>query len=84
MNEVGEAFMKRISGNPQFQEAEKSGKAFVIAGRPSSVVDLSRYTPAELEIIEFLQKERGRPMTQGEIDFQLEMAKSILGPDLTG
>jgi hypothetical protein len=27
-----EAFMKAISGNPQFQEAQKSGKAFVIGG----------------------------------------------------
>ena len=31
-----EAFMKRISGNPRFQEAKESGKAFVITGhRPS-------------------------------------------------
>jgi hypothetical protein len=50
----------------------------------AAVADLSRYTPAELEIIEFLQKSRGRPMTQGEIDFQLDQAKSVLGPDLTG
>jgi hypothetical protein len=27
-----EVFMKEISGNPRFQEAEKSGKAFVIGG----------------------------------------------------
>jgi hypothetical protein len=31
-----EAFIKRISGKPRFQEAKKSGKAYVIAGqRPS-------------------------------------------------
>lgn len=42
-----------------------------------------RYSPRELRIIHFLQKE-GRPMTQGEIDFQLAIARSILGPDLTG
>jgi hypothetical protein len=27
-----EAFMKAISGSPQFREASKSGKAFVIVG----------------------------------------------------
>jgi hypothetical protein len=27
-----EAFMKQISGDPQFREARKSGKAYVIAG----------------------------------------------------
>jgi hypothetical protein len=27
-----ERFMKQISGDPQFQEAEKSGKAYVIGG----------------------------------------------------
>jgi hypothetical protein len=27
---VREAFMKRIRGNPEFQEAKKSGRAFVI------------------------------------------------------
>jgi hypothetical protein len=31
---VREAFMKRISGNPRFQEA-RTGKAFVIAGHPA-------------------------------------------------
>jgi hypothetical protein len=54
------------------------------AAAPSNAVDLSRYSPAEREIINFLQKDRGRPMTQGEIDFQLDQAKSVLGPDLTG
>jgi hypothetical protein len=29
---VRERFMKRISGNPRFLEAKKSGKAFVIVG----------------------------------------------------
>jgi hypothetical protein len=52
--------------------------------QPKDVVDLSRYSPAEREIIDFLQKDWGRPITQGEIDFQLDQAKSILGPDLTG
>jgi hypothetical protein len=42
----------------------------------------ARYSAAELRIIHFLQTKRGRPMTLGEIDLQLEMAKSILGPDL--
>jgi hypothetical protein len=33
---VREAFMRHISGNPRFQEAKPSGKAFVIGGaRPS-------------------------------------------------
>jgi hypothetical protein len=37
---VVEAFMKRISGNPRFREARKSGRAFVIAGqRPSKQTD---------------------------------------------
>jgi hypothetical protein len=30
-----EAFTKAISGNPQFKEARKSGKAYVIAGPPA-------------------------------------------------
>jgi hypothetical protein len=37
-----------------------------------------------LQIIAFLAKREGRLLTQGEIDFQLDQAKSILGPDLTG
>jgi hypothetical protein len=43
-----------------------------------------KYTPREQAIIDFLQKKRDRPMTQGEIDFQLALAKSVLGPDLLG
>jgi hypothetical protein len=43
-----------------------------------------RYTAAERDIIFFLQEKWGRPPTQGEIDFQLDLAKTILGPDLTG
>jgi hypothetical protein len=30
-----EAFTKAISGNPQFQEARKPGRAFVIGAKPS-------------------------------------------------
>jgi hypothetical protein len=43
-----------------------------------------RYTAAELRIIAYLAKIKGRLLTQGEINFNLAAAKSILGPDLTG
>jgi hypothetical protein len=39
-----------------------------------------KYTPAEQAIIDLLRKDWRRPMTQGEIDFQLEMAKSNSRP----
>jgi hypothetical protein len=55
-----EQFMKTISKHPEFQEAQKSGKAFVI------VVDLSHYSEAEREIIDYLQRCEGRPLTQEE------------------
>ena len=31
-----------------------------------------------------IERDWGRPLTQGEIDFQLDLAKTVLGPDLTG
>jgi hypothetical protein len=33
-----EAFMKAISGNPRFQEAKKSGKAFIIGGKAPNAI----------------------------------------------
>jgi hypothetical protein len=44
-----------------------------------------RYTAAELRLVHWLQMRCfERPMTPGELEFQLQLAKSILGPDLTG
>jgi hypothetical protein len=43
-----------------------------------------RYNPAELRIIAFLAKIKGRLLTPEEINLALAQAKSILGPDLTG
>jgi hypothetical protein len=31
-----EAFTKAVSGNPRFQEAKKSGRAYVIGAKPSA------------------------------------------------
>ena len=49
-----------------------------------NVVDLSRYTKAEREIIEFLQRRKSRPLTQEEINLSLEQARAIHGDDLMG
>jgi hypothetical protein len=47
-------------------------------------VDLSRYSKAEREIIDLVQKRQGRALTQEEINLSLEQARAIHGDDLTG
>ena len=55
-----------------------------IGTKQKPAVDLSHYSKAEREIIEYLQKDEGRPLTQGEINLALEQAKAIHGDDLDG
>jgi hypothetical protein len=74
----------KLSNNPRFHQAEPSAAVVIVGAKPTRAVDLSRYSPAEREVIDYLRKDWGRPMTQGEIDFQLDLAKTVLGPDLTG
>jgi hypothetical protein len=72
---VPEAFTRKISGDPQFQIAKPSGKAFVIGGaKPPTTRAL---TPEEQEIITLLETSRGRPLTEQEIYLSLEQARHI-------
>jgi hypothetical protein len=52
--------------------------------KPSNEVDLSRYSPAERRIIDLVAKNKGRPLTQQEVNLALEQARAIHGDDLTG
>ncbi len=52
--------------------------------KPSNEVDLSRYSPAEQAIIAMVAKNKGRALTQEEINLSLEQARAIHGDDLTG
>jgi hypothetical protein len=72
-----EEFLRAIANNPQFQEAEKSGKAFVIGGAKP-------YSEAEREIIASLRNAFGRSPTQEEINLSLQQARAIYGEDLLG
>ena len=51
---------------------------------PIGTVDLSRYSKAEREIINLMQKGEDRPLTQEQINNGLEQAKAIFGDDLMG
>jgi hypothetical protein len=56
----------------------------------ASVIDFVSYRRyrlcrnAERSIIDYLQKSRGRPLTQEEINLSLEQARAIHGDDLEG
>jgi len=41
-------------------------------------------SPREREIIDMIERDKGRPLTEQEIFWSLEQAKAILGDDLEG
>jgi hypothetical protein len=80
---MGACDIPELEYDPTFdQRPKRAGRGASYRPRPGRRTN--RYSAAEQEIIDFLQKKCGRPLTQGEIDFQLDQAKSILGPDLAG
>jgi hypothetical protein len=75
--------MKKLADNPRFKPA-KQATAHMIVGAQPATVDLSRYSAREREIIDYLQKDEGRPLKQEEINLGLEQARAIHGDDLEG
>jgi hypothetical protein len=84
-----EAFMRHISNHPQFREAKKSGKAFVIVGAPMTK-KLHAYSPTlttrvvlqqlwddERQIVELMARLRGLTPEQFSVqDVNLILAEA--------
>jgi hypothetical protein len=80
------AIVERSKGQPLTQEEINLSlrQAFAIGELevepkivPVTTVDLSHYSKEEREIIEYLQKDEGRPLTQEEINLDLAQAWAI-------
>jgi hypothetical protein len=72
----------KLAKNARFKQAEPSAAVVIVGAKPTPAVDLSRYSPAEREIIEVVARDKGRPLTQEEINMSLEQGRFIHGDDL--
>ena len=48
----------------------------IVGPKDKETIDLSRYSKRERELIEWMQRDKGRPLTREEINLSLEGARS--------